>query len=146
LPDRAGGGRTIKPRLHIYAVGVWVILTVLAVLNGILRNYTYGPVVGEQAAHIFSSLILVGVVFAVAYVFLRLVRLDYTLGDLLVVGAAWVALTVTFEFLFGHYVAGHPWSRLFADYNILKGRVWALVLLAVFVAPLIMGRLAKLRK
>jgi hypothetical protein len=136
----------MHPRLYIYAVGVWVILTVLAVLNGILRNYTYGLLMGEQTAHILSSLILVGVVFAVAYVFLRLVRLDYNFGDLLVVGAGWVALTVAFEFLFGHYVAGHPWPRLLADYNLLRGRVWALVLLAVFVASLIAGNLAQRKR
>jgi len=134
------------PRLYIYAVGVWLVLAVLAVLNGILRNYAYGPLIGEQAAHVLSSLIFIGVVFAVTYVFLRLVRLDYGLADLLVVGAAWVVMTVAFEFLFGHYVAGHPWPRLLADYNVLKGRVWALVLLAVFLGPLVMGRLAKLRK
>ncbi len=133
-------------RLYAYAAGVWLVLTVLAILNGILRNYTYGPLVGEQTAHILSSLVLVGVVFAMAYVFLRLVRPHYGLGDLLVVGAGWVALTVAFEFLFGHYVAGHPWERLFADYNIMKGRVWALVLLAVFVAPLIAGNLAQRKR
>jgi hypothetical protein len=135
----------MHPRLYIYAVGVWLVLTVLAILNGTLRNYTYSRVVGEQAAHVLSSLIFVAVIFAVTYAFLRLVRLDYGPGDLLVVGAAWVVLTVGFEFFFGHYVAGHPWSRLLADYNIFKGRVWALLLLAVFVAPLIMGRLAKRR-
>lgn len=136
----------MKPRLYIYAAGVWLVLTVLAVLNGILRNATYARVVGEYAGHVLSSLIFIGVVFAVTYVFLRLVRLDYGLADLLVVGAAWVVMTVAFEFLFGHYVAGHPWPRLLADYNVLKGRVWALVLLAVFLGPLVMGRLAKLRK
>jgi len=136
----------MKPRLYIYAAGVWLVLTVLAVLNGILRNATYARVVGEYAGHVLSSLIFIGVVFAVTYIFLRLVRLDYGLADLLVVGAAWVVMTVAFEFLFGHYVAGHPWPRLLADYNVLKGRVWALVLLAVFLGPLVMGRLAKLRK
>jgi hypothetical protein len=29
-----------------------------------------------------------------------------------------------FEFLVGHYVMGHPWSRLLHDYNILAGRLW----------------------
>jgi len=133
----------MHPRLYVYAVGVWLGLTVLAVLNGILRNYTYARAVGDYAAHIISSIVLIAIVFLITFVFLRLVRLDYDLIDLVIVGAAWVALTVAFEFLFGHYVAGHPWSRLLADYNIFKGRVWALVLLAVFLGPLIMGRLAK---
>ncbi len=136
----------MRRRLYVYAVGVWLVLAVLAILNGILRDYTYGPRIGEQAAHVLSSLIFIGVVFAVTYAFLRLVRLDYGLADLLVVGAAWMVLTVAFEFLFGRYVAGHPWSRLLADYDIFKGRVWALVLLAIFVAPLIAGNLAQRKR
>jgi len=136
----------MTPKLYLYALAVWLALVVVAVLNGVLRNYTYVHLVGEQAAHIISSLILIGVLFLITYVFLRLVRRDYDLVDLIVVGAIWLGLTVAFEFLFGRYVAGHSWERLLAEYNILKGRVWVLVLLAVFLAPLIMGRLAKLGK
>jgi hypothetical protein len=136
----------MRPRLYAYAVGVWLVLMVLAILNGVLRNATYARALGEYAGHVLSSLILIAVVFVVTYAFLRLVRIDYGLGDLLVVGAMWLVMTVAFEFLFGHYVAGHPWPRLLADYNILKGRVWALVLLAVFLGPLITARLARLRK
>jgi hypothetical protein len=99
--------------------------------------------VGEQAAHIISSLTLIGLLFLITYVFLRLVRLDYDLIDLVIVGAMWLAMSVAFEFLFGHYVVGHPWSRLLADYNILRGRVWSLVLLAVFLAPLVAGNLIR---
>lgn len=136
----------MHPRLYLYAVGVWLVLTVLAILNGILRNAAYARAVGEHAAHVISSVILIGVFLLITYVFLASVKVDYGNLDLLLVGAIWLALTVAFEFLFGHYVAGHPWPRLLADYNILKGRVWALVLLAVFLGPLIMGRLAKLRQ
>ncbi len=133
----------MHPRLYVYAVGAWLVLMVLAILNGALRNATYARALGEYAGHVLSSLIFVAVVFAVTYLFLRLARVDYGLGDLLVVGAVWLAMSVAFEFLFGHYVVGHPWSRLLADYNILKGRAWALVLLGVFLAPLIMGRSAR---
>jgi len=48
---------------------------------------------------------------------------------------------VAFEFLFGHYVMGHPWSRLVQDFNLLAGRVWALVLLTTLFAPIVPGRL-----
>jgi hypothetical protein len=136
----------MRPRLYLYAAAAWLPLAVLAVLNGLLRNYTYGPLVGEQLAHLLSSAVLIVVVLAVAYLFLRLARLAYGPGDLLVVGAIWLALTVAFEFLFGHYVAGHPWSKLLADYNIFKGRVWVLVLFAIFLAPVITARAAGRRQ
>ena len=46
-----------------------------------------------------------------------------------------------FEFLFGHYVGKHSWSRLFHDYNILEGRLWSLVLMAIALAPYVMFRI-----
>ena len=59
----------------------------------------------------------------------------------LAIGGIWLALTVAFEFLFGHYVMGHPWSRLFHDYNLLEGRLWVLVLVWTFIAPYVFYRL-----
>jgi hypothetical protein len=47
-----------------------------------------------------------------------------------------VALTVAFEFFAGHYAFGNSWERLIADYNVFRGRIWILVLLANFFAPL----------
>jgi hypothetical protein len=51
------------------------------------------------------------------------------------VGATWLGLTVAFEFLGGHYLFGNSWERLLVDYNIVRGRVWILVLLTTLVAP-----------
>ena len=52
-------------------------------------------------------------------------------------------MTLAFEFLFGHYVAGHSWSRLIADYNILEGRVWSLFLVWIAVLPYVVWRLGR---
>jgi hypothetical protein len=51
------------------------------------------------------------------------------------VGILWAVLTVAFEFLAGHYAFGHPWPELLADYDLLRGRVWLLVLVTTLVAP-----------
>jgi len=32
------------------------------------------------------------------------------------------------------------WATLFADYNLLRGRIWILVLVATFIAPWLAGR------
>jgi hypothetical protein len=48
-----------------------------------------------------------------------------------------VALTVLFEFIFGRLVMKHPWSKLLADYNLLAGRLWLLVLLWLVIAPVL---------
>jgi hypothetical protein len=51
-------------------------------------------------------------------------------------------MTVAFEFGFGHYVAGHSWSLLLADYNLLAGRVWSLFLIWITIVPYVTWRLA----
>ena len=56
-------------------------------------------------------------------------------AQLLGVGFIWLVLTIAFEFLFGHYEAGASWETLTAEYNLLRGRLWPLVLLATFLAP-----------
>ncbi|MEW6447103.1 MAG: hypothetical protein AB1426_03305, partial [Bacillota bacterium] len=59
------------------------------------------------------------------------------------IGLIWLVLTVAFEFGFGHFVMGHSWSRLLHDYNLLKGRLWVLVLLWVAIAPYVFYRLSE---
>jgi len=47
----------------------------------------------------------------------------------------WLAMTLAFEFGAGHYLFHTPWAALIADYNILRGRLWILVLAATLTAP-----------
>jgi len=126
-------------KLLLCALGVWLVLVIAAILNGTLRNSFISPRTGEYAGHVISTIILVCVILVVTYLFLSVIKIDYTVTDLLLVGALWLVMTVLFEFVFGHYVIGHPWAKLLADYNILKGRVWILVLIATFLAPLLAG-------
>jgi hypothetical protein len=57
--------------------------------------------------------------------------------DAWTVGSVWLSLTLAFEFLAGHYVFGHPWRRLLADYDVSRGRIWVLVLVTTVVAPVV---------
>ena len=123
----------------LYALGIWLIFVVAGILNGVFRESFITPKVGEHAGHVISTIILICVILAVTYLFISNLKINYTRTDLLLIGAFWLMLTILFEFGFGHYVIGHSWSKLFADYNILKGRVWSLVLLTTFIAPLLIG-------
>jgi hypothetical protein len=51
------------------------------------------------------------------------------------IGGIWLLLTILFEFGFGHFIMGHPWEKLFFDYNIFAGRVWLLFILWTAVSP-----------
>ena len=58
----------------------------------------------------------------------------------------WLGLTVLFEFVFGHYIMGNPWSWLLHDYDLSKGRVWILVLIWVTGAPYVFYRLGQISR
>ncbi len=53
----------------------------------------------------------------------------------------WLAQAIMFEFLFGHYVMGHSWEILFAEYNVFEGRFWSIVVFWTAAAPLIVHRI-----
>ena len=112
---------------------------VLAIINGTIRNSVYAPKLGDYEGHVISSIIAIVYTLVITYLFISNLKLDVTKTDLLLIGAFWLIITIIFEFVFGHYVAGHSWNRLIADYNILKGRMWSLVLLITFVAPSFWG-------
>jgi hypothetical protein len=114
----------------------WIPMVFIGITNGVLREFTYGKYFSELRAHQISTAI--GILFFSLYIGL----LTYFWGfespqHALTIGLIWFGLTVTFEFIFGHYVAEQPWSRLLGDYNIVAGRLWSLVLIWLIIAPLL---------
>jgi len=124
-----------RTKLYLYAAMTWVVLVFIAILNAGVREGFFSPTFGDHIGHVVSSIMLSVLIFIVAYIFIRSIDIEYTALDPWLIGAMWLALTVTFEFLFGHYVMGHPWSRLLADYNIMEGKIWVLVLISTFISP-----------
>ena len=119
----------------------WFVLLVVAIINGGLRDFTYGKHVSELLAHQLSTLIGIALFAVVIHQYVR--RWPPTSArQALAIGLFWTMLTVAFEFLFFHYVGGHPWSVLLANYDIAGGRLWPLILLWVLVAPYLFYRLA----
>jgi len=133
----------MKTKILLFALGIWFIFVIAAILNGVLRNSFITPKVGEHAGHVISTIIFICVILMGTYLFISNLKINYTKTDLLLIGAFWLILTILFEFVFGHYVMAHSWNKLFADYNILKGRVWSLVLLTTFIAPLLIGSILR---
>ena len=117
--------------LHIL---FWFALMLIAIGNGALREMTYGRIMGELPAHQLST--LSGVIFSgiAVYILSRIHALE-SAQQAWIVGIAWLLMTVAFEFLFGHFVMGHPWSRLLHDYDLFAGRLWLLFLLWVLAMP-----------
>lgn len=131
----------MSQRLYLYSMGVWILLVFMAIINAGLREGVFSPYLGDHAGHVISSITLSLIIFTVAFLFLKYINIDYSTQDLWIIGTMWLILTISFEFLFGHYVMGHSWSTLFMDYNIFEGRVWVMVLISTFISPALAGKL-----
>ena len=115
---------------------LWLVFLAAAILNGVFRQKMLVVRFGELGAHVLSSLLLSAVIFGATYLALPWLGLD-SQRDAWVVGGCWLALTVAFEFLAGHYFFAVPWNTLLADYNVAAGRTWIVVLLVTLIAPAI---------
>lgn len=121
------------------AAAVWLLLLVVAVAAGALRVSLLEPRLGEARAHVVGTLVVVAIFAALIWATVGWIRPDLAPRALWTLGAGWLAATVAFELLFGRYVAGHPWQRLLADYNLAAGRLWPLVLLTLLLTPAVAG-------
>lgn len=118
----------------------WIPMVFIGIFNGAIRQFGYGRILGDLLAHQVSS--LAAIILFGLYIWILSIRWPLESShQAFAVGPIWLALTVCFEFLFGHYVAKHPWSILFHDYNIAEGRLWSLVLIAITAAPYVVYRI-----
>ena len=112
----------------------WLGGPLIAIANGTLRELAYKDRVGELTAHQLSTGSALGL-FAGYFELLARLRPLTSTREALQVGAAWLALTIAFEFGFGRGVAHTSWEELLADYDLRKGRLWPLVLAWIALGP-----------
>jgi len=120
----------------------WLPLLGIAIVNGALREGVYGRYLGELRAHQVSTVSGVFLFGVYIWALMHFLRPDSSKQALLI-GLVWLGMTVAFEFIFMHYVAGRSWKVLLHDYNIFAGRVWVVVLIWVALAPYLFYRLHK---
>lgn len=90
--------------------------------------------VGDLAAHQISTASLIALLAA----FFRILERRWPIPSrrsAFLIGGTWLALTVLFEFGFGHYVDGKSWSKLLENYDLTDGHIWILTLIWIAVGP-----------
>ena len=117
------------------SIAIWFALLGIAIVNGAVRSAWISPRLGEYAGHVLSTIVLCAFIVWLAFATIRWVA-PAGLREGFLVGVLWLVLTVAFEFIGGHYLFGDPWPKLLADYDILHGRLWLLVLVTNLLAPL----------
>jgi hypothetical protein len=115
------------------ALLVWMLIILAETAHGMVRELFIAPAIGDLRARQLGVLIGSVIVFAVAWLTAR--GLDArTRGLQLMVGALWVALTLTFEILLGRAI-GASWERIASDYNPARGGFLLAGLAVLFFAP-----------
>lgn len=122
-----------------YGLGLWLVLLALAMLNGVARVALSQPRLGQERARQVHTVLLALVALGLAVPFVRAQGVAQA-GPLWGLGAAWAGLTVAFECAMGR-ARGLPWSEIFADWNLARGRLWPLFLLFLTATPWCAARL-----
>lgn len=116
------------------ATGVWLLIVIAAVINGVIREILFVPMLGIEMALPLSGIVLSIIIFLFSLLTVSFIGASET-KIYLFVGMYWMFLTLSFEFLFGHYVAGKSWHDIMQVFNIREGNLFSLVLLVTAFSP-----------
>lgn len=119
------------------ALAVWAGILILAVLNGVFREWALTPHLGPTGGSVLSGVFLSVLIVAVAWLSLPWLGARHR-AELVGIGLAWVALTLVFEFSFGLW-QGKSWQVMFEAYTFRDGNLWPIVLLVTACAPSLAG-------
>jgi hypothetical protein len=130
-------------RLSARAFAVWLLLITAEVVHGIVRTLVLTPVVGDFRARqlgVFTGSLLILLITALTIRWIPASRPR----TLLMIGSAWVVLTVAFEVGLGRMM-GYSWERLGSDYNMLEGGLLPIGFMIMATSPFIAARLRGMR-
>ncbi len=126
--------------LLLKAAAIWLVILILAMLNGAFRALVLLPGLGKPLAFVLSGILLsAGVVIVSLILVPRLAHMNS--AQSLSVGLLWLMLTLAFEFGFGRFVQGRSWPELLEAYAFKDGNIWPLVLAVIFFSPWLAARI-----
>lgn len=122
---------------YLQAVGIWIFIIPLAILNGGLREYVLINL-GSMALPI-SGLILCVCIFIVAYFFIPRIK-NCKNVDYIMFGVIWFVLTNLFDFSMILSEGGTIFDLL-QMYDFTTGNLWILVVIVTTISPYLVSRL-----
>jgi len=128
------------PSILLKATGLWLLIVVAAIINGVLRERLIAPIVGIETALPISGITLSAVIFIFSLMSVSFVGALQT-KTYLFIGLYWVLLTLSFEFLFGHYVVDKSWREIMQVFNIQKGDLFIIVLFVTAFSPWVSAKI-----
>jgi len=124
------------------AAALWLVILILAILNGALREKVLMPVMGDVPGLVASGVILSLCIFLVAFAAVPWYG-QMTVQRWLRVGLFWLALTLAFELGFGLFVQHKSLVEVLDAYTFRGGNLWPVVLAATVFSPWLAARLRR---
>jgi hypothetical protein len=121
---------------YLKAASLWLGFLVVAIGCGFIRERFLVPEFGPLVGRVLGTLLVAVIIFGMIYAYIGTLA-GASRAALFKLGLGWTMATIMFELLFGHFVMGHAWESLWADYNVFQGRLWPLVLLVTLFGPLL---------
>lgn len=131
--------RARRRSILLRGIEVWLVISVIEVLHGVARIAVLQPLVGEFRARQIAVFSGSALILATTFVFRRWLDMRSS-GECLMVGLAWVALMLAFEFVLGRMVLDLSWEKIFSDYDLIRGGLMPIGLVVMFLSPLIVFR------
>jgi hypothetical protein len=124
----------------IKGTGIWVLIMLAAIANGVVRETVLDPVLGTTLALPTSGLLLSLIIFGMSWLSVPLIGRS-TVPVWLATGMLWVMLTLAFEYLFGYFIAGMSWREISRVFDLASGNLFLLALFAAALSPWLAARL-----
>jgi hypothetical protein len=125
--------------VFVRGIIVWLVIILAESLHGTARRFLLEPYVGEFRASQIGVFMGAAIILVISIASVRWIGAS-SVYQLLGVGLIWLILTLSFEFLLGRLVLGYSWERIIAEYNLRKGGLMAIGLMALMVSPVVAAR------
>lgn len=122
------------------ATGIWLIIVIAAIINGVIREKLMVPMVGLETALPLSGITLSIFILLISFTSVSFIGAKET-KTFLAIGVLWLVLTLSFEFLFGHYVVGKPWEEIIQVFSMKKGDLFIVVLFVTVISPWVTAKI-----
>jgi hypothetical protein len=137
MPNRL---RTSNSLLVVKASLAWFLIMLLAIANGIAREALLEPALGPAIALPLSGILLALIILLASWLLVPWFGRARA-SAWIAIGLLWVVLTLLFEYLFGHFVAGMPWAEISRVFDVTSGNLFSLALLSAALSPWLAARL-----
>jgi len=124
----------------IKGAGIWVLIMLAAIANGVVRETALDPLLGTTLALPASGLLLSFLIFGMSWLCIPLIG-RAGMPVWLTIGMLWVMLTLAFEYLFGYFVAGMSWREISGVFDVSSGNLFVLAIFAAALSPWLAARL-----